>query len=120
MKRVIPGTVLLLAVTIALTTVALAGGAFDGNWSGTIGRGSGGGSCKALIVNFAVAGNQVSGSVKHSSSVADVSGTVADDGSFKGKAGTAHVDGKFAADGFTGTYHSGECGDRDFTMSKGG
>jgi len=114
-RGTVPAVVLAWAM---LSAVAFAGGNYDGSWSGTIGKGSG--SCKTLIANFTVNGNQVSGSVKHSSSVSEVSGTVGDDGSFKGKAGTTHIDGKFSTDGFSGTYHSGECGDRGFTMSRGG
>jgi hypothetical protein len=101
---------------IALTThlllvpqlgVACAAGPYDGEWTGsatsTVGR------CKPANVTLTVQGRDVTGQARFEVDAPNINGTVHEDGTFGATIGWQALTGKFTADGFEGTFKSGDC-----------
>jgi hypothetical protein len=84
-----------------------AAGPYDGEWTGsatsTLGR------CKAANLSLTVEDRYVSGHARFEVDAQQINGTVWEDGSFGATIGWQPFTGKFSANGFEGTFKSGDC-----------
>jgi hypothetical protein len=102
----------LLVVTAACmlllsqSTSAYAGGAFDGQWSGTATPNRG--RCRPANVTLTVTGKVVTGEIRLDRET-DIRGTVWEDGSFGATIGFNQLTGQFNRDAFEGEFEASEC-----------
>ena len=86
---------------------ASAAGPYDGEWTGsatsTVGR------CRPANVTLTVEGRDVTGQARFEVDAPKINGTVGEDGTFGATIGWQPLTGKFTADGFEGTFKSGDC-----------
>ena len=108
-----------VALTVAmLGSLACAAGPFDGDWTGSIGRG---GSCPGADVVAKITDGTLAGEEHIAQFNWPVSGSVDASGSFTGKINGLDLKGKFEGSHFTGTYYSPDCKvSRELRMDKSG
>jgi len=112
----------LLAVgMLAMSQVALAAGAFEGDWSGTIrgGKFPSGRNCGSEDMKFTVAGMHLDGKDIYTGGFVAFSADIAPDGTIKGATQYGRpVLGKFSGDTASGTIEGVTCGVQTFEVKK--